>query len=72
MIIEFLIHLLKASEIPAIIFETLDEIRSFSSNKNADALKANELEIQLSKQKNINRVFGIGIIVIITIMLIVN
>ena len=66
--------LLKASEIPAIIFETLDEIRSFSSNKNADALKANELEIQLSKQKNINRVFGIGIgiIVIIVIMLIVN
>ena len=41
-------------------------------SKNADALKANELEIQLSKQKNINRVFGIGIIVIITIMLIVN
>ena len=38
--------LLKASEIPAIVFETLDEIRSFSSNKNADALKANELEIQ--------------------------
>ena len=64
--------MLKASEIPAIVFETLDEKRSFSNNKNASVMKVNELEIQLSKQKNINRVFGIGIIVIITIMLIVN
>ncbi len=62
--------LLKASEIPAIVFETLDEIRSFSNNKNASVMKVNELEIQLSKQKNIIRVLGIGII--ITIMLIVN
>jgi ubiquinone biosynthesis protein len=62
--------LLKASEIPAIIFETLDEIRSYSSNKNASNGRVKDLEIQLSKQKFLNRAFGIGIIIILAMVLI--
>ena len=64
--------LLKASEIPAIIFETLDEIRSYSSNKNASNGRVKDLEIQLSKQKFLNRAFGIGIIIILAIVLIAS
>ena len=62
--------LLKASEIPAIIFETLDEIRSYSSNKNASNGRVKDLEIQLSKQKFLNRAFGIGIIITLAMVLI--
>ena len=62
--------LLKASEIPAIIFETLDEIRSYSSNKNASNGRVKDLEIQLSKQKFLNRAFGVGIIIILAMVLI--
>ena len=64
--------LLKASEIPTIIFETLDEIRSYSNNKYVNNDKVKDLEKQLSKQKYLNRVFGLGIIVIIAIILIVT
>ena len=64
--------LLKASEIPTIIFETLDEIRSYSNNKYVNNDKVKDLEKQLSKQKYLNRVFGLGIIVVIAIILIVT
>jgi len=64
--------LLKASEIPTIIFETLDEIRSYSNNKHVNNDKVKDLEKQLSKQKYLNRVFGLGIIVVIAIILIVT
>ena len=64
--------MLKASEIPTIIFETLDEIRSYSNNKHVNNDKVKDLEKQLSKQKYLNRVFGLGIIVVIAIILIVT
>ena len=64
--------LLKASEIPTIIFETLDEIRSYSNNKHVNNDKVKDLEKQLSIQKYLNRVFGLGIIVVIAIILIVT
>ena len=64
--------LLKASEIPTIIFETLDEIRSYSNNKYVNNDRVKDLEKQLSKQKYLNRVFGLGIIVVIAIIVIVT
>ncbi len=64
--------LLKASEVPEIIYEALDELRSYSINKNSNNNKIKELELQLSKQKYINRVIGIGIIFAAAIILIVS
>ena len=63
---------LKASEIPSIIFETLDEIRSFPNSKKKDDDRVKELERKLYKQNIINKAFGIGIIVVISIILIVS
>ena len=64
--------LLKASEVPGIIYEALDELRRYSINKNSNNKKIKELELQLSKQKYINRVIGIGIIFAAAIILIVS
>tara|TARA_B100001113_G_scaffold186103_1_gene152477 strand:+ start:1 stop:1446 length:1446 start_codon:yes stop_codon:yes gene_type:complete len=64
--------LFKASEVPGIVFEALDELRSYSINKNSNDKKIKELELQLSKQKYINRVIGIGIIFAAAIILIVS
>ena len=64
--------LFKASEVPAIIYEALDELRSYSINKNSNDRKIKELELQLSKQKYINRVIGIVIIFAIAIIVIVS
>ena len=55
--------LIKASEIPSVVFEAIDEIRSFSKNKNASNQRIIELENQLSKQKYINRAIAVAIIV---------
>ena len=64
--------LFKASEVPGIVYEALDELRSYSINKNSNDKKIKELELQLSKQKYINRVIGIGIIIAVAIILIVS
>ena len=64
--------LFKASEVPGIVYEALDELRSYSINKNSNDKKIKELELQLSKQKYINRVIGIGIIFAAAIILIVS
>ena len=64
--------LFKASEVPGIVYEALDELRSYSINKNSNDKKIKELELQLSKQKYINRVIGIGIIIAAAIILIVS
>ena len=64
--------LIKASEIPSVVFEAIDEIRSFSKNKNASNQRIIELENQLSKQKYINRAIAVAIIVSITIIFIVS
>ena len=64
--------LFKASEVPGIVYEALDELRSYSINKNSNNKKIKELELQLSKQKYINRVIGIGIIFAAAIIMIVS
>tara|TARA_B100000965_G_scaffold19103_1_gene14289 strand:+ start:3058 stop:4500 length:1443 start_codon:yes stop_codon:yes gene_type:complete len=63
--------LFKASEIPGIVYEVLDELRGYSINKNSNDEKIRKLELQLSRQKYINRVIGVGIMVAATIILIV-
>ena len=61
----------KASEVPGIVYEALDELRGYSKNKKSNDKKIEGLEIQISNQKYILRVMGIGIIIIIAIMVMV-
>ncbi|MFL2708302.1 MAG: 2-polyprenylphenol 6-hydroxylase [Gammaproteobacteria bacterium] len=63
--------LFKASEVPGIVYEALDELRGYSKNKKSNDKKIEGLEIQISNQKYILRVMGIGIIIIIVIMVMV-
>ena len=63
--------LFKASEVPGIVYEALDELRGYSKNKKLNDKKIEGLEIQISNQKYILRVMGIGIIIIIAIMVMV-
>ena len=63
--------LFKASEVPGIVYEALDELRGYSKNKKSNDKKIEGLEIQISNQKYILRVMGIGIIIIIAIMVMV-
>ena len=63
--------LLKASEFPGIVYEALDELRSYSKIKQSNDKKIEELKLQLSKQKYLIRVIGIGIIVIVAIIMMV-
>ena len=64
--------LFKASEVPGIVYEALDELRSYSKNKESNAKKIEELEVQLSNQKYLIRVIGIVIISTMAIMMIVS
>ena len=64
--------LFKASEVPGIVYEALDELRSYSKNKESNAKKIEELEVQLSNQKYLIRVIGIVIISTMTIIMIVS
>ena len=64
--------LLKASEVPGIVYEALDELRSYSKNKESNAKKIEELEVQLSNQKYLIRVIGIVIISTMAIIMIVS
>ena len=63
--------LFKASEVPGIVYEALDELRGYSKNKKSNDKKIESLEIQISNQKYILRVIGIGIIIVIAIMMMV-
>ena len=63
--------LFKASEVPGIVYEALDELRGYSKNKKSNDKKIEGLEIQISNQKYILRVIGIGIISVIAIMVMV-
>ena len=63
--------LFKASEVPGIVYEALDELRGYSKNKKPNDKKIEGLEIQISNQKYILKVMGIGIIIIIAIMVMV-
>jgi ubiquinone biosynthesis protein len=64
--------LFKASEVPVIVYETLDELRSYSKTKKSNDEKISNLELQLSNQKYLLRVIGIVIIVSVAIMMIVS
>jgi len=64
--------LFKASEVPGIVYEALDELRSYSKTKESNNKKIEELEHQLSNQKYLIRVIGIGIIIFVAIIVIVS
>ena len=64
--------LFKASEVPVIVYEALDELRSYSKAKKSNDEKISNLELQLSNQKYLLRVIGIVIIVSVAIMMIVS
>ena len=64
--------LFKASEVPGIVYEALDELRNYSKSKESNAKKIEELEVQLSNQKYLIRVIGIVIISTIAIIVIVS
>ena len=64
--------LFKASEVPAIVYEALDELRSYSKTKKSNDEKISNLELQLSNQKYLLRVIGVVIIVSVAIMVIVS
>ena len=61
--------LFKASEVPGIVYEALDELRSYSKTKKSNDEKILRLELQLSKQKFIIRVVGIAIIIVIAVLM---
>ena len=64
--------LFKASEVPGIVYEALDELRNYSKSKESNAKKIEELEVQLSNQKYLIRVIGIAIIGTSAIIVIVS
>jgi len=64
--------LFKASEVPAIVYEALDELRSYSKTKKSNDEKISNLELRLSNQKYLLRVIGVVIIVSVAIMMIVS
>ena len=64
--------LFKASEVPVIVYEALDELRSYSKTKKSNDEKISNLELQLSNQKYLLRVIGVVIIVSVAIMVIVS
>ena len=57
---------------PVIVYEALDELRSYSKTKKSNDEKISNLELQLSNQKYLLRVIGIVIIVSVAIMMIVS
>ena len=59
--------LLKASEMPVMVYEAFDELKNYSKTKKSNDEKIKNLELQLSKQKNLIRLTGIGIIVTVVI-----
>jgi len=64
--------LFKASEMPVMVYEAFDELKNYSKTKKSNDEKIKILELQLSKQKNLIRLTGIGIMVTIVILLVVT
>jgi ubiquinone biosynthesis protein len=54
--------IMKASEMPSFVYETLDEIRGYSKNRRSYEEKIHKMEMDLQKQKYIISFFLIGII----------
>ena len=59
----------KTAEIPSFIYEILDELRSYSKNKQSSDAKIQELKIQLLKEKYFIRLIALGIALAIAAML---
>jgi len=57
----------KASELPSIIYETLDELRGLAKHKSANEIKIRKMEIQIQKEKFMIRACVIVIIFIIAL-----
>ena len=64
--------LFKASEVPGIVYEALDELRSYSKTKKSNDKRIKDLELKLSNQKFIVRAVGVVIIVCTAIILVVS
>jgi ubiquinone biosynthesis protein len=64
--------LFKASEVPGIVYDALDEIRSYSKNRQVDSNKIKSLEDQLSNQKYLIRVIGIVIIISVAVLIMIS
>ena len=64
--------LYKASEVPGILYEALDELRDYSKNKQSNEKRILDLELKLSNQKYLIIVIGIVIMVSVAIMIIVS
>ena len=57
----------KASELPSIVYETLDELRGLAKHKSANEIKIRKMEIQIQKEKFMIRACVIVIISIIAL-----
>lgn len=57
----------KASELPSIVYETLDELRGLAKHKSANEIKIRKMEIQIQKEKFMIRACVIVIIFIIAL-----
>ena len=64
--------LFKASEVPGIVYDALDEIRSYSKYRQVDSNKIKSLEDQLSNQKYLIRVIGIVIIISVAVLIMIS
>ena len=64
--------LFKASEVPGIVYEALDELRGYSKTKESNEKRILDLELKLSNQKYLIIVIGIVIMVSVAIMMIVS
>ena len=59
----------KASELPSIVYETLDELRGLAKHKSANEIKIRKMEIQIQKEKFMIRACVIVIIFIIALVM---
>ena len=57
----------KASELPSIVYETLDDLRGFAKNQKSNELRIKEMELQLQKEKFMIRASVVVIIAIIAL-----
>ncbi|MDC0410235.1 2-polyprenylphenol hydroxylase, partial [Gammaproteobacteria bacterium] len=55
------------SELPSIVYETLDELRGLAKHKSANEIKIRKMEIQIQKEKFMIRACVIVIIFIIAL-----
>jgi ubiquinone biosynthesis protein len=62
--------LLKASEVPTVVFEALEEIRGYSKNKNINNQKIKELEDRLTGQKYLIKALAVGIIILAIVLIV--